>query len=436
MQIQSNQKREVNTFLPFTERSKTHVAVNQSRCTAHSLALFALRDQSVSIESSLIDNAKAAIAQSRQLHFTQQVKESGLVIQAFLDKGIADVSKAQTLTNALKQGDCDLIERTWSDFINDAMSTLLSTVNAHTRDALKGVEDIDKLLAEVNKEYAFYDLSVEQRTDDKACDLVFQNKDFFCHVNTDIYAIKDKSVQYLYKTLLDSSLRYGGIWQEDIAHVGFMEQWSSTEEETINAADALLAELTSAPAKQVEALFEQYRESVHHAHLISVIDELEEFAFCGEKNEPDEYKKWLLNEIKEQIDINRKANQLSDISKHALSFDDCPTTNIGEQLNTLHKACNTHLKNKRIPESFTLDEDNFSHFTFVLKNSEEHSVLDNLSQEQYEQFCNSGEDDETYRIDLSSDRWLADLQEMTLALTITFVAITAVANSLRDTENV
>jgi len=432
MQIQHNQKGAVSTFSPLTEKFKANLAVNQPHCSAHSLALFALRDQSVIIESSLIDNAKAAIAQSQQLHFTHQVKESSLVIQAFLDKGIADVSKAQTLTNALKHGDCNLIEHTWNDFINDAMQTLLNTINAHTKDALKDVEGIDELLAEVNKEYAFYDLSIEQKNDSQPCDLVFKNNDFFSHVSTELYVVKDKALQYLYKNILDSTLKFGGIWQEDIVHLGFMEQWSSAEEDVINAVDALLVELTSAPAEQVNALLEQYRASAQHESLIGVIDEIEELAFCGEENEPDEYKEWLLNEVTEQIDINRKTNQLNDISKQSLSFDDCYTNKVSKQLKALQKSVNTHLNSDTIPESFTLDEDNYSHLTFVLKNSDENCVLDKISQEQFEQFCHADEGDEIYRIDLNCESWLEDLQEMTLALTTTFVAITAITNSLID----
>ncbi|MCI2286086.1 hypothetical protein L3081_25010 [Colwellia sp. MSW7] len=247
MRIQGNQERATNAFLPFNPTAKANIALNQPHCPTHSLALFALRGQSVNIESSLIDNAKAAIAKSRQLHFTRQIKESGVIIESFLAKGLADAEKAKTLTNALKSEDCDLIELSWNDFINNAMQNLLITINDHTKTALKDVEGIDSILSQINEKYGFYNLSIEQNHSGQACDLKLTNTDFFCHVDTELFAIKDKKLQAAYKALLDYTVIYGGIWQENVVHLSYPEQWSATQEIQITAAEKLLVELKNTP---------------------------------------------------------------------------------------------------------------------------------------------------------------------------------------------
>ncbi|MCI2286085.1 hypothetical protein L3081_25005 [Colwellia sp. MSW7] len=181
-------------------------------------------------------------------------------------------------------------------------------------------------------------------------------------------------------------------------------------------------------------MVDKHRELPCTKNLIECIDEIEDMAFCGEEVEPDEYKAWLLTELKGQVNVNHRTNQLHCILKEPYTFDECPTNNVGMQIRALREACKTHL-NGHIPFSLELDEDNISNLAFVLKNSVEESVLDSISQKQFEHFCNAGEDCEAYSIDVSCDDWLDHLQEMILALTITFVAITAISDSLRESDS-
>lgn len=435
MRIQGNQERATNAFLPFNTTAKANIALNQPHCPTHSLALFALRGQSVNIESSLIDNAKAAIAKSRQLHFTRQIKESGVIIQAFLDKGLADTEKAKMLTNALKSEDCDLIEAMWNDFISDAMNSLVETLNNHTKTALKNVPNIDELLASVNKDYSLFDLSIEQNIGGQACDLVFQNTDFLCHIPTDLFAIENKTLQHFYKKLLDQSLVFGGVWQEDLIHIGFMEQWTSNKPREITAAEKLLVEITTTSAAKIDAVIRKARKKKSNDNIFSVLDEMIELQFCGDTSDQDDFKEWLGNEIENLIEMNRLSIRLNEVSQGKYKLSDCPPSLITEQIKALLNVSREQLGGT-MPTSFELDEDNFSHLTFVLKNDEENLTLNKVSQEQFEQFCNAGEDSELYRLDVSNGHWLDDLKEVTLALNILFVGINAMLDSLPENKNV
>jgi hypothetical protein len=436
MRIQEHQHETIKKFQPFNIKVETDRKSNQYGCAADALALFSLIDQPVVVTSPLIESIKRETHNSRIIHFTKQIQESGDIIQAFLSQGLGDIAKAQAVTAALTRGECNDIATAWDSFITDAMDSLIATLNAHTKAALNDVPDIDNLLLSVDKDFSLFDLSIEQTKSGKSCDLVFQNTDFLCHVSTGLYSIENKALQHFYKTLLDVSLMFGGTWQEDLIHIGFMEQWTSNNPKEIAAAEKLLVDITNTSADKIEAVVDRARKKKHNKNIFGVIDEMMEYQFCdGIIDDKDDFQEWIKCEVDNQIELNKSSIKLNHVSKGSYTFADCPNTLITEQINALHNAAKRHLYSEPL-SSFTLDEDNFSHLTFVLKNDEKNQLLDKVSQEQYENFCNASEDDEIYRLDVKNPNWLDDLKQMTLGLNILFVAINAMTDSLPVIESV
>ena len=434
MQAQVNQVEAVQRIFAVNAKASPESSVNKPHCPAYALAHYQLRDQSVRVSSPLIDALKAKSEEQQSRHSIENVKHCSGVIEAFLDKGIGSDANAQALTNAIKLGKSKKIDKALKTFLDDAMLNVMAEVENHTQMALKGVRGLDLLLGSVKRDYSIYNLSIDTQEGWNASEeykLTFQGIDFLQHLATGLYSIKDTQTQRVYKQVLEQSLKYGGIWQEDLVHIGFVENWCAMSEKEIAAAEQLLMLSKQTEAKDLIPFLEKKKKVKTLNPLIETVEELMEMNWCEENYDDDEFKEWLVEQVFEQIEINKPILRLKALEKGKIKASECPSSNVLQQLQRLLKASKKHLKGTH-PDSFELDEENMSFMSFVLQNDEENTFLAGHSQESYEYYCNAGEDKENYRINLAADSWLDDLKEMTLAMNILFISIEAVLGSLPE----
>ena len=434
MHAQVNQVEAVQRIFALNAKASTEGSVNKPHCPAYALAHYQLRDQSVRISSPLIDALKTESDHNQTIQSIECVKNCRAIIEAFLDKGLGSNEHAQALTNAIKRGKAKSIDKALKTFLDDAMLNLMAELENHTQLALKGVRGLDVLLGSVKRDYSIYNLSIDTQEGWNASEeykLTFQGIDFFQHLATGLYSIKDAKTQRVYKHVLEQSLKYGGIWQEDLVHIGFVENWCAMSEKDIVAAEKLLILLKQTEAKDLIPLLEKKTKIKTLKPLIETIEELMEFNWCEENYEDDEFKEWLVEQVFDQIEVNKPLLRLNALDKGKVKVSKLSSSTVLQQLQGLLKASKKHLQGKQ-PDSFELDEENMSSLSFVLQNDEENTFLAAQSQESYEYFCNAGEDRENYRINLAADSWLEDLKEMTLAMNILFVGIEAVLGSLPE----
>lgn len=434
MQAQVYQVEAVQRIFALNAKASPEGSVNKPHCPAYALAHYQLRDQPVRVSSPLIDALKAESDNNQTIQSVENVKHCSALIEAFLDKGLGSNEHAKVLTNAIKRGKAKSIDKALKTFLDDAMQNLMAEVENHTLLALKGVRGLDVLLGSVKRDYSIYNLSIDKQEGWNASEehkLTFQGIDFFQHLATGLYSIKDAKTQRVYKQVLEQSLKYGGMWQEDLVHIGFVENWFAKSEKDIVAAEKLLMLLKRTEAKDLIPLLEKKTKNKPLKSLIETIEELMEMNWCEETYEDDEFKDWLVEQVFDQIEVNKPLLRLKALEKGKINLSECPSSNVLQQLQSLLKASKKHLQGKQ-PDSFELDEENMSFMSFVLQNDEKNTFLAAQSQESYEYFCNAGEDREHYRINLAADSWLDDLKEMTLAMNIIFVGIEAVLGSLPE----